>query len=316
MKLIFTDQYANILLLVNGLAILFYLGARRKNKQRAMKFGNYETLQKVVGKNFLKSSNIILLTRLLALTFLIVGISNPVLVREVPSSDSDFVIAIDSSSSMLSGDIPPNRFQASKSISEEFVRNLGNKSEVGVVSFSGNTIKEQEMSESRSEIVSSIQNVQIGTEAGTAIGDALSMSISMLAGRERGKEVILITDGLNNVGGTVENSLGMAVNQNVTVNPIGIGEPNVTQSEFEIVNGENASRAAYPNLNTTQLSRIANVTGGEFSTAANRTGLENALIDLEDRKKRHDFSSYMILLAAALLLLEWVLGNTRYSIIP
>jgi len=316
MKLIFTDQYANILLLVNGLAILFYLGARRKNKQRAMKFGNYETLQKVVGKNFLKSSNIILITRLLALTFLIVGISNPVLVRDVPSSSSDFVIAMDTSSGMLTGDIEPNRFQASKEISENFVRRLGNKSSVGLVSFSGDVTKEQEMTESRTEIISSIQNVQIGTEAGTAIGDALTMSVSMLAGRERGKEIILITDGRNNRGSSVDNAVGMAVNQNVTINTIGLGKPNSTQSDFEIVDGQNASRAVYPDLNTTQLSRVANVTGGTFSTASNRSSLENAIIELEESKKRHDFSSHLIFLAAALLLLEWVLGNTRYSIIP
>jgi len=126
MKILLTDQYANIFLLVNGLALIFYLGAKKKKRQRAMKFGNYETLQKVAGKNFLKSSNIILITRMLALTVLIIGISNPVLVEEKASTDSDYVIALDSSSSMLSDDIEPTRFQAAKRASTGFIDQLGN----------------------------------------------------------------------------------------------------------------------------------------------------------------------------------------------
>ena len=316
MKLIFTDQYANILLLLNGLAILFYLGAKQKNRQRAMKFGNYETLQKVAGKNFLKSSNVMLVIRLLAFTLLIVGISNPVLVMEVPDSGSDYVLAIDSSSSMLSNDLEPTRFEASKQISTDFVRALGNKSSVGLVSFSGQTVKEQEMSDSRTEILQSIEQVSIGSSAGTAIGDALSMSVAMLASRERGKEIILITDGRNNVGGSVENAVELAQDQNVTINPVGIGERNNSASEFEIVNGQNASRAVYPNLNITRLQSVADSTGGEFNTASNNSALQDALIDLEQSETRNDFSSFFIIGAAALLLLEWLLGNTKYSIIP
>ena len=316
MKLIFTDQYANLFLLLNGLAILFYLGATKKNRQRAMKFGNYETLQKVAGKNFLKSSNIMLIIRLLALTLLIVGISNPVLVRDVPSSNSDYVIAVDSSSSMLSSDLNPTRFDASKRISQEFVRGLGNKSSVGVVSFSGEVTKDQEMTDDRTITLSSIDSISIGSTAGTAIGDALSVSISMLAGRERGKEVILITDGRNNVGGSVSNALNLAKSQNVTINPVGIGEKNTSVSDFEIVDGNNASRAVYPNLNVTQLETLADETGGEFTTAANNTALQDALIDLEESEQRDDFSQFFIVGAAVLLLLEWLLGNTKYSIIP
>ena len=68
MKLIFTNQYTELLLLANGLALLLFYAASQKKKQRAMKFGNYETLQKVAGKNFLSSSRIILAIKMLALT--------------------------------------------------------------------------------------------------------------------------------------------------------------------------------------------------------------------------------------------------------
>lgn len=316
MKLIFTDQYANILLLLNGLAILLYIAAKKKNQQRAMTFGNYETLQKVAGNNFLKTSNIIFITRILALTFLIIGISSPVIVSEVTKADSDYVIAIDSSSSMLSGDLKPNRFEASKRISKQFISNFGNNTKVGLVSFSGKTTKEQEMASNMNTVKQSIDNIMIGSTAGTAIGDALSMSVSMLAGNSRPKTVVLITDGRNNVGSSVDEAVTMGVSQNVTINTIGIGERNQSLSDFETVDGENASRAIYPNLNTTQLSAISNRTGGKFVTASNETELRNALINLEKSESERDISQIFILLAAAILLLEWLLGSTKYNVIP
>ena len=316
MKLVFTDQYANILLLLNGLAILLYIAAKKKNRQRAMRFGNYETLQKVAGNNFLKTSNIIFITRILALTLLIIGISSPVIVSEVTKADSDYVIAIDSSSSMLSGDLEPNRFEASKRISKQFISNFGNDTKVGLVSFSGRTTKEQEMTSDIDRVKQSIDDIQIGSTAGTSIGDALSMSVSMLAGNVRPKTVVLITDGRNNAGSSVEDAVEIGVKQNVTVNTIGIGERNQSLSDFETIDGENASRAVYPNLNTTELSTISNKTGGKFVTASNETELRNALIDLEKSESENDISRIFILLAAVVLLLEWLLGSTKYNVIP
>lgn len=316
MKLVFTDQYANILLLLNGMAILLYIAAKKKNKQRALRFGNYETLQKVAGNNFLKTSNIIFITRILALSLLVIGISNPVIVSDVKKADSDYVIAIDSSSSMLSGDLEPNRLEASKRISKQFVSNLGNKTKVGIVSFSGEADKAHEMNSNVDSVKKSIDNVKTGSTAGTAIGDALSMSVSMLAGNLRPKTVILITDGRNNEGSSVDEAVKMGVDQNVTINTIGIGERNQSLSGFETIQGQNASRAVYPNLNTTQLSTISNRTGGKFVTATNETQLKNALIDLEESESENDISQIFILLAAAVLLLEWLLGSTKYNVIP
>lgn len=316
MKLIFTDQYANILFLINGLAIILYMGAKKKKQQRAMKFGNYETLQKVAGRNFLKTGNVILITRLLALTLLIIGISSPVILQEVSTSKSDYVIAIDSSSSMLTGDMDPNRFEASKDISKDLVSQLGNKTRVGVVSYSGQANKEQEMTDDKNLVIQSIDETRIGEQAGTATGEALSMSVSMLAGNQRGKRIILITDGKNNVGIPLSDAVDMAIAQNVSVHAVGIGEENQSVERFQNIDGQNATQARYPNLNVTRLEGIANRTGGKFVTVSERDDLQSALIDLETEERRFSISNYFIFAAAIMLLIEWVIGNTKLSVIP
>ncbi|MFT4892374.1 MAG: Ca-activated chloride channel family protein [Candidatus Nanohaloarchaea archaeon] len=319
MQLIFTDQYANLFFLINGLAVIFYLSAKKMNRQRAMKFGNYETLQKVTGGKFIRSSNLMVLLRLGALTALIIGISNPVLLEQVPASESDYVVAIDSSSSMLAGDIDPTRFEAAKEISANFVSRTSEQSKKGVVSFSGTVNKEVELSDSTSNVSRAIQNISIGQQAGTAIGEALITSTSMLIGEEnQTKKIILITDGRNNVGTSINESVKFVKNNDVEVNTIGIGNAeNANETEdFGMISGENASRASFPNLDQEQLYSISNQTEGQSLTVTDKSQLESAFLQIEQTENRRDISQYFIFLAVGIMLLEWVLGSTRFSIIP
>ena len=78
MRLVFTDQYANILLLMNGLILLIFMYGYRKKKQRTMKFGNYETLQKVAGGNIIRADLLLAITRVIAISSLLIGLSSPV----------------------------------------------------------------------------------------------------------------------------------------------------------------------------------------------------------------------------------------------
>ncbi|MFB6208333.1 MAG: VWA domain-containing protein [Candidatus Nanohaloarchaea archaeon] len=316
MKLIFTDQYANIIFLLNGLIVLFYLGAIRKDKQRAMKFGNYETLEKVAGRAFLRTHNIFLFIRVLAVTALLIGISNPVLVQQAPASSSDYVLAIDSSSSMLAQDIKPTRFKAAKQLSSEFISELPDNSQVGVVSFSGTASVEQQLTIDKSKAAAAVENIDVGETAGTAIGDAISASVSVMLGTNQSRSVILVTDGRNNVGSSVNESLVYAQNNNATIHTIGIGSKNRTTENYGVIAGENASRAEFPNLNTPRLERISNQTGGEFLPVTNRTQFRSALLGISNSRVERDISHYLILLGASLLVLEWLLATTRFSVIP
>lgn len=318
MKLVFTSQYANLLLLVNGLAVLFYIAAKKKKRQRAITFGNYETLQKVAGKDFLKSSNIILIARIMALTALIIGISTPVLVEEVPSTGSDYVIAIDSSSSMLASDLEPTRLEAAKKVSRQFVDRLSEDVSAGVISFSGEVKKESAITSDSEDIKQSVSGIEMGQAAGTAIGDAIFTGSSMLLDSNRSRTLILVTDGRNNVGSSLNESIEYAVNQNVTVTAIGIGEKQSEddQDNFGTVNGVNASKAGFPNLDTRKLNRTVARTGGHLVTVTDRSGLKAAFLAFEKSEKRTDISIYFIFLALGLMLSEWILGTTRYSILP
>lgn len=316
MRLVLTNEYAWLLLLVNGLAIILYLGATKKNRKRAMKFGNYETLQKVAGKNFLKSSNIVLLTRLGALTLLVVGLSSPALVEEATAPDTDIVFAVDASSSMLTDDIEPTRLDASKQIVSEFISEMEGDSQVGAVSFAGDVSQDVEMTRDYETAALEINDVGVGSVAGSALGDAIHSSTSMLLNTNRSGTVIVITGSESSAGTPLNESIRFAQTHNTTVHTVGIGEPGEVQTEYEMIDGQNATRAVYPNINEDELQRVANQTGGEFTTVSNGTALRENLMELEEREVETNIAIYFIYATLILLLIEWVLGSTRYSILP
>jgi|APHM01.1.fsa_nt_gi von Willebrand factor type A domain. len=317
----FTSQYTNLLLLLNGLAIVLYIGARSKKKQRAMKFGNYSTLEKVAGRNFLKSSNLLLFTKLGAITLLVIGISNPVIVESASSTQNDYVLAVDVSGSMIQTDLKPSRLGAAKRGLKSFVDATGNETSIGVVSFSGSVSTEQDLAADKREAKQAIEALDSGESgAGTAIGDAIFSSVSTALQSSGGAEVVLVTDGRKTIGSDVNSSIRFARQNNVTVNTYGIGSRrNSTQGFGTIRQGDtevNASRRTFPNLDTAQLERVANETGGNFSTVESSSELGKDIVELEEEERRRDISRFFVFGALALLLLEWVLGNTRFDILP
>jgi len=316
-RLIFTDQYANVLLLMTGLVLLVFMYGYTKKKGRTMKFGNYETLQKVAGGNILRADLLLAVTRVVAISALLIGLSSPVLVQDVQGAETDFVIALDTSASMFTGDVEPNRFEAAKDISRDFVGELGNSSQVGLISYSGDVIEEQGLTNDLSLIRAGIDNVEMGEVPGTATGDAVASSASMLLSSEKNKSVVLVTDGTNNRGQIIEEAAEFASRHNVAVNPIGIGEADVEDDDEEgLIQGEEATRASFPNLNQDELLLLANQTGGEASFVTSRDGLEAAFIELEDQEVETDISRYFILLAGVLLILDAVYRSTDLEVIP
>jgi len=146
-------------------------------------FGNYETLQKVAGKNFLKSSNILLVMKMMALTSLVIGISQPILEQEIPSTNSDYVIALDASTSMLASDIEPTRFRSAKETSKLLSMNYQTIHKWGILSFAGDVNRESGLTNNKPELKAAIDNTETGSTAGTAIGDAIYASSSLLIDR-------------------------------------------------------------------------------------------------------------------------------------
>ncbi len=290
--------------------MLLYYAAKKRKKQRAMKFGNYETLEKVAGKSFLSSNKIMLLLKMAAITSLILGISSPVLQYQAQATGSDYVIAVDTSSSMLATDLEPTRLEAAKSVSRTFTSQLSNQTEIGSLSFSGRINNKTQVKADKEEVREFISRYEVGAYAGTAIGDAVYTSTNMLINTDENRTLILITDGISNTGRSVNESIQYAQDRQVKINTIGIGESKENEQTT------NSSEIQYPNLNSSRLRQISNATDGAYSTVTSRKELEDTLLNMEETTVDTELSDPLIFLALILLLGEWILGTTRFDVLP
>lgn len=297
MQLVFKNTFFELILLANGLAILLYYASRKKKKQRAMIFGNYETLEKVAGHDFLKKNDILLVLQLLAMTSFFLAISDPALEREVMAADSDYVLTLDSSATMLKQDYDPSRLEAAKDAAVKFVNEAPNETRIGVVSYSGGLDSKKGLSRDREELKESIENVSLGEEAGSAMANALISSSTMLLESGESRQIILISDGRNNVGSSINESIRVANNQNVTINSIGIG---LNRS------GERMER----------MKKVSKRTGGNFTTVNQTTEIKKTMTNMEEDTSQKDLTTHFILFGVIILMLKWGVGTTRYDILP
>lgn len=317
MQLNFTNEYFSLFLLLNGLIIVLFLYSKKRKKKRAVKFGNYETLEKITDGSIVENNNLLLLTRILALSCLIIGISNPVLVEEVSAAESDYILAIDRSASMFNDDIEPTRFEAATEISKEFVRDSRPPTKTGIVPYSGAVEKTIEPTEDQSLVLSELENLKIGGAGGTNIAQAIRSSASLLiSNEERNGKIILVTDGRGTENKSLNNSLAFASSNNIPVYSIGIGKNNSEETSYETIEGENVTQSTSKGPDIDQLARISNSTGGEASLVSNRTELRDSFLDIGVRKREKDVSNIFILLGAFILVFEWILHSTRLEVIP
>lgn len=302
----FTKPGYLILLVIIPLFILIHFLTLKRKRTHALKFANFDAIARIKGIDLIsKNISVLVLTAVISL-LLVLSISGFVLHREMEASSFSFVIAVDSSSSMEANDIFPTRLDAAKETSSLFVNKVIPGSKVGIISFSGNAMIETDLTDDIILIKQSIEKIRLSAVGGTDLAEAVITSSNLLEG-EDAKSVILLSDGRINVG-TVDDVILSANKKDIVVHTIGIGTVEGGQTQF-----------AMSKLDEESLKAIAYNTGGEYFQAQSKEQLEdsfNSILDFKIKKVSTDVSHYLLLIALILLVLEYVLINTRYKIFP
>jgi len=312
-------------LIVIGFAVIIHLITIKRSEKRAIEFSNFETLKKLMGHGVARERNLLpLILRILVLAMIIFAISDFTVTFRGYRSNMDFMLALDTSSSMLNPDVPPTRLEASKHAALDLVEKLPDGTKMGVITFAGEATVKCPMNSNRELLKSSIRDITYSEKAGTAIGDAIVLGAMEMKGISGKKGIILVTDGKNNIGVSVNESVRAAKERNITIFTIGIGKVlNETNETFEIP-------PEYQNLTGTititksegfdpkTLEMIANQTGGKFYIATNESSLEKIYegTALEEKVVTIKPTFYLLALAVILLLIEWMLGATKYKTLP
>lgn len=294
------------------LMILAHFISLKFSTRKALKFANFRAIEKVTGQRILSKNYILLSLRLATLFLIILSVSGVTLWYEGETSQTDFILAIDASGSMLADDYEPNRLESAKSAAKVFVDTLSYQTNVGVVSFAGVSFMRQRPTSDMFRVGQAIGNISIELAGGTAIGSAIITSVTLLSDPSKSKAVILLTDGQNNVGPSVEEAITYANENHVTIYAVGIGTPE--GAGLSEINTSFVSR-----LDSDTLRSIAERTGGEYYEARDEEQLSEIYMNIAlsgSRKISLELSMILLLAALIILFAEWGLVNTRYRTLP
>ncbi|MBU2634084.1 MAG: VWA domain-containing protein [Nanoarchaeota archaeon] len=308
-----TFTYPSYLWLLISIPILIFLHffSLKNTKRRALKFANFDAIARITGEEILSKNIFLLFIRVITLLLVVFAAAGMVFWYEGLSSEHDVVLAIDASQSMLADDFVPNRLEAAKEAALLFVDSVPGEMSIGVVSFSGASLIESEVTNDLNKVRSSIENITAQGIGGTDLGQAMISSSNLLVSEKRPKVIILLTDGRSNVGIGPAEAVNYLNKDQIMVYTIGMGtlEGGEFIEESDIVSI----------LDEEMLMDIANATDAVYYRAGDEESLKEAFKDIafsNKKKLSKNISFLLMIIAFVFLLIEWTLINTKYKILP
>jgi len=239
--------------------------------------------------------------------FFILAISGIMLEYTGEVSNSDFVLAIDSSSSMLADDFAPNRLDAAKEAASLFTESVAKNTNIGIVSFGGEVSIDLHPTNNHRRIRDKISEIRISDIGGTNIGDALITSGNIFEGSNP-KRIVLLTDGQSNVGPEPATAVGYLNSRNITVHAIGVATEEGGQAALFV-----------SKLDEDTLREIAEKTNGGYYKAESNQVLALIFKEIASftvKKETVALSWICLLIGFAILMLEWLLSSTKFRMLP
>ena len=326
----FADPWVlGLLVLVPLLAWWKLRGSRAKGA--SLRFSNLGVIKNLRRKGPARARVILLALRLLGVTLIILALARPqsgMQGEEVLTEGIDIVLAMDISSSMLAEDIKPNRLEAAKEVAAEFIQGRKND-RIGMAVFAGQGFTQCPLTLDYGILLTFMEEIQVGLiEDGTALGMGLVTAINRLRSSEaKSKVIIALTDGRNNRGEIDPITAAQAAQAlGIKIYTVGAGTRGTAMYPVDDPYFGKRYVPIQVDIDDATLGRIAQMTGGRYFRATDRTELAGVYKEIDELEKteikvqeytRYSEQFYYFAgLALLVLLIEVILAHTRFRKIP
>ena len=315
------------LLLVLPLMVAWYVYWNKKSKPNITLSSTIAFKKISSSKDYLYHSLFAL--RLLAVALIIIALARPQTHSENAQTKItdgiDIVMAIDVSSSMLSQDLKPNRFEALKKVASQFVKDRPND-RIGLVVYAGESYTKTPVTTDKGIILSSLAELTYGqVEDGTAIGMGLATAVNRLKeSKAKSRVIILLTDGVNNTG-VIDPLIAaeLAAEYGIKVYTVGIGTNGMALSPYALnPDGSIMYRMLQVEIDESLMKKIAQITHGRYFRATNNQKLQQIYDEINklETSKIEEFKytevdekfRLLVIIATVLLLIEFLLKHTVF----
>ncbi len=318
------------LLLVIPIAVFWHYKTI-KQQHPAIKISTTEGFS--IPKSWLmKCRPFLFLLKIMALGFVIIALARPRNTQKSSYTDSkngiDIVIATDVSGSMLATDFKPNRLEAIKKVAESFIQKRTND-RIGLVVYAGESYTKTPVTSDKTMLLSALREVQYNglvLQDGTAIGIGLGTAINRIKNsKAKSKIIILLTDGVNNVGSLDPISAAeIAKDYGIKVYTVGVGTNGM--ANFPVAKDSNGNIVFQPQkveIDEKILQEIAAITKGKYFRATDNNKLEAIYDEIDGLEKSkitenrlmlfdEQFRSWL-LIGLFVLILEMILSRTLFK---
>ena len=218
-----------LLLLVVALGVA-YVVVLRWRRAATVRFTQVDLLDRVAPKRPRWRRHVVAVLMLLGLAFAVVATARPVdRSTENVNSEGRILVLFDVSLSMMADDVDPDRFVAAQEAARNFVAEVDDGVEVGLVSFSGNVNVEVDPTLDRAAMDRGIDNLELAES--TAIGEALAAGTRLLVNSadpdadpdQAPGVMVLLSDGETTVGRPTQEGAQDAAAAGIPVYTIAFG---------------------------------------------------------------------------------------------
>src|SRR5205809_3473585 len=211
---------------------------------------------------------------MLGLTLAIVSLARPqwgYIYEDVKRKGLDLLFAVDTSRSMLSNDVQPNRLERVKLAAQDLV-NLLQGDRVGLIAFAGRAFLQAPLTIDYEAEVESINDLDTKTipEGGTNISEAINLALNTFGKSAAGNRALIIfTDG-EELSGDAAKVAKAAAEAGVRIFTVGVGTPQGSLIPVTSDDGgtafvkDSAGQVVKSKLDGKRLGEIAQATGGFY----------------------------------------------------
>jgi Ca-activated chloride channel family protein len=283
---------------------------------------------------------------LLALGALLLALARPQAALLLPARMEAVVLAMDMSGSMRATDIEPTRLVAARNAAKAFVDEQPQHVRVGVVAVAAAAAVVQSPTRNREELTQAIERLE--PQRGTALGSGLIIALDTLLpeakidveqfinprpgakprprpadtegksadettepGSARAVAIVLLSDGVSNVGPDPLKAAEIAADYGVRIYTVGIGTP-----EGATVTADGWK--ARVRLDEAALQRVASLTGGQYFRASDAAQLTSIYRELGtrigfERRQPTELTALVVALGALLATLGAALSFAWFN---
>ena len=261
-------------LLLIPILVALFIRAEHRGLRRLQEFVSARLLPQLAGTVNRPRRVLRLALVLLGLSLALLSLAQPrwgYTFEDVKRKGLDLLIAVDTSRSMLSNDVQPNRLERVKLAARDLINELqGDR--VGLIAFAGRAFLQAPLTIDYEAVMESVNDLDTTTipEGGTNISSAITLAMQSFGKSAVGNRALIIfTDG-EELSGDAVNVAKTATDAGVRIFTVGVGTPQGSLIPITSENGEtafvkdSAGQVVKSKLDDKRLREIAQATGGFY----------------------------------------------------